>query len=91
MLFQVMIELGIDLSSKIEQMVIAGKTVWNVAQNYLLACFDAQVTETAITEIAKRQPNYFVMRDSSLANDQVADNFEQIWQEYSRDTERNII
>ena len=62
-----------------------------MAQNYLLACFDAQVTETAITEIAKRQPNYFVMRDSSLANDQVADNFEQIWQEYSRDTERNII
>ena len=91
LLFQVMIEMGIDLSSKIERMEIAGKTVWNVAQNYLLACFDEQVNETAITEIAKLQPAYFVMRDSSLANDQVADNFEQIWKLYSADTERRIL
>jgi len=91
LLFQVMIEMGVDLSSKIERMEIAGKTVWDVANNYLLACFDEQVNETAITEIAKRQPHYFVMRDSSLANDQVADNFEQIWQLYSKDTERRIL
>jgi len=91
LLFQVMIEMGIALSSKIERMEIAGKTVWDVAQNYLLACFDEQVNETAITEIAKRQPQYFVMRDSSLANDQVADNFEQIWKLYSADTERRIV
>ena len=91
LLFQVMIEMGIDLSSKIERMEIADKTVWDVANNYLLACFDEQVNETAITEIAKRQPQYFVMRDSSLANDQVADNFEQIWQLYSKDTERRIL
>jgi adenine-specific DNA-methyltransferase len=91
LLFQVMIEMGIDLSSKIDRKEIAGKTVWNVAQNYLLACFDDQVNETAITEIAKLQPAYFVMRDSSLANDQVADNFEQIWQLYSRETERRIL
>lgn len=91
LLFQVMIEMGIDLSSKIERKEIAGKTVWNVAQNYLLACFDEQVNETAITEIAKQQPAYFVMRDSSLANDQVADNFEQIWKLYSADTERRIV
>ena len=91
LLFQVMIEMGIDLSSKIERMQIAGKTVWDVANNYLLACFDEQVGETAITEIAKRQPQFFVMRDSSLANDQVADNFEQIWLLYSKDTERRIV
>ena len=91
LLFQVMIEMGIDLSSKIERMQIAGKTVWDVANNYLLACFDEQVGEAAITEIAKRQPQFFVMRDSSLANDQVADNFEQIWLLYSKDTERRIV
>jgi len=91
LLFQVMIEMGIDLSSKIERIEMAGKTVWDVANNYLLACFDEQAGETAITEIAKRQPQYFVMRDSSLANDQVADNFEQIWELYSKDTERRIL
>ena len=80
-----------DLSSKIERIEMAGKTVWDVANNYLLACFDEQVNETAITEIAKRKPQYFVMRDSSLANDHVADNFEQIWELYSKDTERRIL
>ena len=91
LLFQVMIEQGIDLSSKIERMELAGKTVWNVAEGYLLACFDEQVNESTITAIAKQHPVHFVMRDSSLANDQVADNFEQIWEEYSKDTERKII
>ena len=91
LLFQAMIELGIELSAKIERTEIAGKTVWNVADNYLLACFDEEVNETTITEIAKQQPYYFVMRDSSLANDQVADNFEQIFEHYSKDTIRKII
>ena len=91
LLFQVMIEMGINLSAKIEKMELAGKTVWDVAQNYLLACFDEQVNETTITEIAKLQPAYFVMRDSSLASDQVADNFEQIWDEYSKETIRKVL
>ena len=91
LLFQAMIELGIELSAKIEQREIAGKTVWSVADNYLMACFDKDVNETAITEIARQHPYYFVMRDSSLANDQVADNFEQIWEEYSKETVRRII
>lgn len=91
LLFQVMIELGIELSAKIEKLVIAGKDVWSVANGYLMACFDKDVNETAITEIAMKQPYYFVMRDSSLASDQVADNFEQIWQEYSKDTLRRIM
>lgn len=91
LLFQAMIELGIELSAKIEQREIAGKTVWSVADNYLMACFDKDVNETTITEIARQHPYYFVLRDSSLATDNVADNFEQIWEEYSKDTVRKII
>ena len=91
LLFQTMIELGIELSAKIEKDSIAGKAVWSVSDGYLMACFDEEVNETTITEIARQQPYYFVMRDSSLANDQVADNFEQIWEEYSKDTVRRIL
>ena len=91
LLFQAMIELGIELSAKIEQREIAGKTVWSVADNYLMACFDKDVNETAITEIARQHPYYFVLRDSSLATDNVADNFEQIWEEYSKETVRRIL
>jgi adenine-specific DNA-methyltransferase len=91
LLFQTMIDLGIELSAKIEHTEIAGKTVWNVSDGYLLACFDEEVNETTITEIAKQHPYYFVMRDSSLANDQVADNFEQIFEHYSKDTIRKIL
>ena len=86
-----MIELGIELFAKIEKRSIAGKAVWSVSDGYLMACFDEEVNETTITEIARQQPYYFVMRDSSLANDQVADNFEQIWEEYSKDMVRRIM
>ena len=91
LLFQAMIELGIELSAKIEKQELAGKTVWSVADGYLMACFDTDVNETTITEIARQRPYYFVMRDSSLATDNVADNFEQIWEEYSKETVRRII
>ena len=91
LLFQVMIELGIELSAKIEKKSIAGKTVWSVNGGYLMACFDEGVNESTIKEVAKQKPFYFVMRDSSLATDNVADNFEQIWSEYSNDTVRRII
>ena len=91
LLFQTMIELGIELSAKIEKRSIAGKAVWSVSDGYLMACFDEEVNETTITEIARQHPYYFVMRDSSLANDQVADNFEQIWEEYSKETVRRIL
>ena len=91
LLFQTMIELGIELSAKIEKKSIAGKSVWSVSGGYLMACFDEEVNETTITEIARQHPYYFVMRDSSLANDQVADNFEQVWEEYSKDTVRRIL
>ena len=91
LLFQAMIELGIELSAKIEKQELAGKTVWSVADGYLMACFDTDVNETTITEIARQKPYYFVMRDSSLATDNVADNFEQIWEEYSKETIRRIL
>ena len=86
-----MIELGIELSAKVEKRSIAGKIVWNVSYGYLMACFDEDVNESTIIEIARQHPYYFVMRDSTLATDNVADNFEQIWEEYSKDTVRRII
>lgn len=91
LLFQVMLDLGIELSAKIETKQIAGKYVYMVDDNYLVACFDSDVNETTITEIAKQQPVYFVMRDASAANDNVIDNFEQIFKHYSRGTNCRII
>ena len=91
LLFQVMLDLGVLLSSKIEETTIAGKRVFNVEDNYLIACFDDNVTEEVITEIAKQKPYYFVMRDSSMANDSVATNFEQIFAAYSPDTVRKVL
>lgn len=91
LLFQVMLDLGVLLSSKIEETTIAGKKVFNVEDNYLIACFDDNVTEEVITEIAKHKPYYFVMRDSSMANDSVATNFEQIFASYSPDTVRKVL
>ncbi len=79
LLFQVMLDLGVLLSSKIEETVIAGKKVFQVEDNFLIACFDADVTNETIKAIAQKQPYYFVMRDSSMANDSVATNFEQIF------------
>ncbi len=91
LLFQVMLDLGILLSSKIEETTIAGKKVFNVENKYLIACFDNDVTEEVVTEIAKRKPYYFVMRDSSMASDSVATNFEQIFASYSPDTVRKVL
>lgn len=91
LLFQVMLDLGVLLSSKIEETTIAGKKVFNVEDNYLIACFDSDVTEKTIKAIAKQKPYYFVMRDSSMANDSVATNFEQIFATYSPDTVRKVL
>lgn len=91
LLFQVMLDLGVLLSSKIEETELGGKRVFNVADNFLIACFDTNVTEETITAIAKQKPYYFVMRDSSLANDSVAINFDQIFATYSPDTVRKVL
>lgn len=91
LLFQVMLDLGVLLSSKIEETVIAGKKVFKVEGNYLVACFDRDVTNEVIEAIAKEKPIYFVMRDSSLANDSVATNFDQIFATYSPETIRKVL
>ena len=91
LLFQVMLDLGVLLSGKIEETTIAGKKVFNVEDNYLIACFDSNVTEETITAIAKQKPYYFVMRDSSMASDSVATNFDQIFATYSPDTVRKVL
>ena len=93
LLFQVMLDLGIMLSSKIETKQIDGKTVYYVEGNYLVACFDDSVDEKTITEIAKEKPYYFVMRDpaNSKDGDSLITNFEQIFTTYSPETVRKIL
>ncbi|WP_424141529.1 site-specific DNA-methyltransferase [Stomatobaculum longum] len=91
LLFQVMLDMGIPLSSNISERDIAGKKVFDVGDGFLLACFDNAVTEAVVTEIAKRKPQYAVLRDSSMANDSVATNFEQIFASYSPETERKVL
>ena len=91
LLFQVMLDLGIELSANIEKAEIAGKEVWSVDGGFLMACFDSDVNEATITEIAKQKPVYFVMRDASAANDNVLDNFDQLFANYSPDTTCKIL
>ena len=91
LLFQVLPELDIELSAKIEEKEVNGKKVFFVDGNYLIATFDTEVNESTVTEIAKMKPQYFVMRDASAANDNVLDNFEQIFRHYSPETVRKII
>lgn len=91
LLIQVMLDLGILLSSKVEQTEIAGKKVFSVADGYLIACFDKDVTEDTVTAIAKQHPFYAVFRDNSMADDSVAANFEQIFETYSPQTVRKVL
>lgn len=91
LLFQVMLDLGVLLSSSIEVKEIAGKKVFNVADGFLLACFDHDVTDETVKAIAQMKPYYAVFRDSSMANDSVATNFEQIFETYSPDTVRKVL
>lgn len=91
LLFQVMLELDILLSSKIEEKDIAGKKVFMVEDNYLIACFDVGVTEEVVTAIAKKNPVYAVFRDSSIASDAVMTNFEQIFKTHSPQTEWKVL
>ena len=91
LLFQVMLELGATLDSKIATEVVAGKTIYNVAEGYLVACFDKDVTDEVVTTIAKMHPLYAVLRDTSMANDSTATNFEQLFKTYSPDTVTKIL
>lgn len=91
LLFQVMLELGATLDSKIEQIEIKGKTIYNVATNYLVACFDNEIDDSVVTAIAKMQPQYAVFRDSSMTDDSTATNFEQIFKTYSPNTITKVL
>lgn len=91
LLFQVMLDLGVLLSSKIEETIIAGKQVFNVADGFLIACFDKDVTEETVKAVAEKKPYYAVFRDSSMANDSVATNFDQIFASISPETVRKVL
>lgn len=91
LLFQVMLDLGVLLSSKIEETTIAGKQVFNVADGFLMACFDKDVTEETVKAVAEKKPYYAVFRDSSMANDSVATNFDQIFASISPETVRKVL
>jgi len=91
LLFQVMLDLGVLLSSRIEETVIAGKKVFSVADGYLIACFDKDVTEETVKAIAQQHPFYAVFRDSGMATDSVMTNFEQIFETYSPKTVRRVL
>lgn len=91
LLFQVMLELGATLDSKIETTTVAGKTIYNVAEGYLVACFEPDVTDDVVKAIAQMQPAYAVLRDTSMKDDSTATNFEQIFKTYSPDTVTKIL
>ena len=91
LLFQVMLDLGVMLSSKIEEAESAVKKVFDVAEGFLIACFDKDVTDETVKAIAQKKPYYAVFRDSSMANDSVATNFDQIFESYSPDTVRKVL
>ena len=91
LLFQVMLDLGILLSSKIEETTIAGCKVFNVADGFLYACFDSDVSDEVVTAIANEQPYYAVFRDSGMASDSVLTNFDQIFASISPSTVRKVL
>ena len=91
LLFQVMLELGVLPSSTIAETEIDGKRVFDVADGFLLACFDKGVTTETVTAIAKKQPYYAVFRDASMADDSTATNFDQIFETYSPSTVRKVL
>ncbi len=91
LLFQVMLDLGVLLSSKITEKVIAGKKVFDVADGFLLACFENDVTDETVKAIAKLKPYYAVFRDCSMKSDSVATNFDQIFENISPDTIRKVL
>ena len=91
LLFQVMLDLGVLLSSRIEETTINGCKVFNVADGFLYACFDNNISDDVVTAIAKKQPYYAVFRDSGMASDSVLTNFDQIFASISPATVRKVL
>ena len=91
LLFQVMLELGVQLSAKIEEKEICGKKYYVVNENEIIACFDDNLNNDVITEIAKQKPLYAVFKDKSFATDSVGINNEQLFKTYSPTTDVKVI
>ena len=79
LLFQVLLDWGVDLSLPIRRVKRQGKTVFFVDENALVACFDKNITEELVQELAKLQPVRAVFRDDGFASDAVKINVEQIF------------
>lgn len=91
LLFQVMLDMGVLLSSEIKTLEINGKKVFNVNDGDLVCCFDKNIDDDTVTQIAKMKPLYAVFRDASMSTDSMAVNFDQIFETYSPTTTRKII
>lgn len=91
LLFQVMLDLGVELSAKIEEKQVNGKTYFVVNGNDLIACFDEDIDNDVITEIAKQQPLYAVFKSTSFATDSASINNEQLFKTYSPSTVIKVI
>lgn len=90
-LFQVLPKFRIPLSAKIEELDMGGKTVFNVNDGQLVACFSNQIDNVAIERIAQMRPLYAVFRDACLADDATAANLEELFKTFSPDTVRRVI
>ena len=91
LLIQVMLDLGIMLSSKIDKITINNNEVFSVENGYLYACFDKSISEETVKQIALKHPFYAVFRDLGMENDSVMTNFDQIFKTYSPNTKRRVI
>jgi adenine-specific DNA-methyltransferase len=87
LLFQVLVDWGLDLALRISKEDVDGKTVFSVDGNALAACFDSGITDELVKEIAKRKPLRAVFRDASYGSDSVKINVEQIFRLLSPETD----
>lgn len=90
LLFQVLIDWGVDLTLPISSKMIEKKKVFFVDNNVLVACFDTDITEELVTELAKREPLRVVFRDNGFSSDSVKINVEQIFKHLSPITDVKV-
>jgi len=91
LLAQIMLDWGLPLSLKIEQVSLSGKIVFKVAGDSLYACFDKGIDEAFAKEIAKNQPLRIVFRDSGFKDDTAKTNVKQLLKQLSPETEMKVI
>lgn len=88
---QVLLELGIPLSAKIDCLNITQKDIYDIESNYLILCFLDELNYDDIVYIAEKKPIYAVFKSSSFSSDSMLTNLEQIFNTYSPDTKRMVI